>query len=665
MARKTDQFRPKFGIPRSRDDRVAGRYLKKIGRRLKGQGRKITLSHAYLRGSHTGFGAKAGRMAKVAAAHPQNFRNRRVVIKTRIARLNGANIKNGVKKLSAHLKYIERDGVSKEGEQGQLYNATSDKVDRGDFVEQVKEDRHTFRFIVSPEDAHEIADLKAFTRELMADMEKDLGTKLDWVAADHFNTDNPHSHITVRGITDQGDDLVIARDYIKHGMRHRASEILTRDLGPRQDQEIAQAMRREVTQDRFTSIDHDLVTEAKQNIVSIRAVPKNDYARLKQSLKQQRLNKLSDLGLAEEIDTGVWQLSAHMTDTLKRMGERGDIIKLMHRDMTDQGLSHADRDYAIFDAGNEKQIPVVGRIISKGLADELKGTFYIIVDGIEGRTHYAEVGEVSNPEDYPTGGIITISPHKSGLRNVDKVIAGIAVKEQGFYDEEAHQRYDPKASKGYIQTHARRLEALRRAGIVTRLKDGSWQIPSDYEKRVTAYGQRQAKRNPVRLNILTSLDINQQVEAEGATWLDRRLVTKNNSDIATTGFGAEVQDALQKRRAYLLQQGFAVDKNSKIILQRNLLQTLERRELNSQAAKISDQTGKSYQAMRKGQKISGTYSRQLNLTSGKFALIEKSKEFTLVPWRPVLDRALGKTVSGTVTGSGISWDITRQRGVSI
>ena len=95
------------------------------------------------------------------------------------------------------------------------------------------------------------------------------------------------------------------------------------------------------------------------------------------------------------------------------------------------------------------------------------------------------------------------------------------------------------------------------------------------------------------------------------------------------------------------------------------MRTLERGELNSQAAKISDQTGKSYKAMRKGQKVSGTYSRQLNLTSGKFALIEKSKEFTLVPWRPVLDRALAKSVSGTVTGSGISWDITRQRGVSI
>ena len=55
----------------------------------------------------------------------------------------------------------------------------------------------------------------------MRQMEEDLGTKLDWVAADHFNTGHPHSHIVVRGRDDEGNDLVIVRDYISHGMRAR------------------------------------------------------------------------------------------------------------------------------------------------------------------------------------------------------------------------------------------------------------------------------------------------------------------------------------------------------------------------------------------------------------------------------------------------------------
>jgi len=66
----------------------------------------------------------------------------------------------------------------------------------------------------------------------MEQMEKDLGTQLDWVAVDHYNTAHPHTHIVLRGKDDKGDDLIIAREYIAHGMRERAAEIVSLDLGP-------------------------------------------------------------------------------------------------------------------------------------------------------------------------------------------------------------------------------------------------------------------------------------------------------------------------------------------------------------------------------------------------------------------------------------------------
>jgi type IV secretory pathway VirD2 relaxase len=74
----------------------------------------------------------------------------------------------------------------------------------------VASDRHHFRFIVSPDDAAEMTDLRAFARELVADMERDLGTKLDWIGVDHYNTDNRHLHILVRGKADDDRDLVIS-----------------------------------------------------------------------------------------------------------------------------------------------------------------------------------------------------------------------------------------------------------------------------------------------------------------------------------------------------------------------------------------------------------------------------------------------------------------------
>ncbi len=667
MARKIDHFRPRLGIPRSRDDRVAKRYLQKIRNRLKQAGRKLTpkgvVKYAYFRGDYTGFGARAGRVAKVAGSHPQAFRNRRVIIKARIARHTG----QGAKKLASHIKYIERDGVAKDGDKGKLYNAASDDVDRDEFVERAKGDRHSFRLIVSPEDAHQIEDMKTFIREFMAQMEENLGTGLDYVAVDHFNTDNSHTHIIVRGVTDKGQDLVIARDYIKHGMRHRASEILTRDLGPRQDHKIATAMRKEVTQDRLTSLDRELANEADNGVVTARGVPMSDYGRLKQSLKQGRLQKLSDLGLAEEIDTGVYRLSENFTDTLKRMGERGDIIKTMHHAMQSESFEHAARDFEIFDPANPDQKPVVGRIVTKGLSDELNGGFYIVVDGIDGRTHYVDIGEISDPEEYRKGGIVEIAPRHAGPRPADKTIAQIAEKEHGFYDADAHRAFDPKASPEFIRTHVRRLEALRRAGIVNRLSDGSFEIPPDFIERTAKFEQLNAKRNPVRLNMLTRLNIDQQVDAGGATWLDKRLVKGDPSEIGDTGFGADVKAALQRRRAYLLQQDLAYERGSRFVLKKGLIKTLERKELSAEAGKISRETGKTFRGVVQGQKISGVYTRQLNLASGRFALIEKSKEFTIVPWRPVLEQALNKSVSGAVSGSGISWDITKQKvpGISI
>ncbi len=129
----------------------------------------------------------------------------------------------------------------------------------------VEDDRHHFRFIVSPEDAPEMADLKGFARELVGQMEKDLGTKLDWVAVDHWNTQHPHVHIIVRGVADDGQDLVISRDYIKEGMRARAQDLVTQELGPRSDLDIRRALERQVDAERWTQLDRQLVRDADRH----------------------------------------------------------------------------------------------------------------------------------------------------------------------------------------------------------------------------------------------------------------------------------------------------------------------------------------------------------------------------------------------------------------
>jgi hypothetical protein len=134
-----------------------------------------------------GRGQKAAEALKRAAGE-RPVRTRRVVVKARIVRH-----KLGSGAQAVHLRYLERDGTTRDGERGQLYGPETDKADRSAFVERGEGDRHSFRFIVAPEDGDRLSDLRAFTRDVMQQMEADLGTKLDWVAVDHFNTGHPHS----------------------------------------------------------------------------------------------------------------------------------------------------------------------------------------------------------------------------------------------------------------------------------------------------------------------------------------------------------------------------------------------------------------------------------------------------------------------------------------
>src|ERR1700732_2231770 len=151
-------------------------------------------------------------------------RARRVAMKPRVVKLNpqrGATRGRqfvSAKAVDAHLRYLERDGVTRDGEKGQVYAAERDVADGRAFLERGRDDRHQFRFIVSAEDGAELSDLRTITRDLMQQMETDLGTKLDWIAVAHHNTGYPHTHILLRGVTEDGKTLNVAGDCIASGI---------------------------------------------------------------------------------------------------------------------------------------------------------------------------------------------------------------------------------------------------------------------------------------------------------------------------------------------------------------------------------------------------------------------------------------------------------------
>jgi type IV secretory pathway VirD2 relaxase len=178
---------------------------------------------------------------------------RRVVVKARIVRHQGRAFRSAP--LSAHLAYLNRDGVTRDDEPASMFNSEKESVDERAFAGRCGEDRHHFRFIISPEDAAQMTDLRAFTRDIAKQMEQDLSTQLDWVAVDHWNTGNPHIHLLVRGVAKDGSDLVISRDYISRGLRSRAEELVSIELGLKPEHEIRSALVRELQAERWTKLD--------------------------------------------------------------------------------------------------------------------------------------------------------------------------------------------------------------------------------------------------------------------------------------------------------------------------------------------------------------------------------------------------------------------------
>jgi type IV secretory pathway VirD2 relaxase len=509
---------------------------------------------------------------------------RRVVMKARVVRHRGPRVGAS---LGRHIGYLKRDGVSRDGNPGRLFDAASDRADERGFAERCRDDRHHFRFIVSPEDAAEVGDLKIFTRALMSDAGKDLGTRLDWIAVDHWNTDNPHIHVLIRGRADDGKDLIISRAYISRGFRDRAAERLTLELGPRTEQEIQNGLEREVDADRRTSLDRTLqgISDEHGGIVDLRSGPGCESPDLRRLLLG-RAAKLERLGLAEPVGPACWTLKPGLDETLRELGVRGDIIRAMHRAMRKEGREPDVASFAVH--GHTPAEPVLGRLVERGLDDELKGTGYAIIEGVDGRTHHLKFGDLQWTGDSAAGSV---------------------VEARTYQDQESRQR--------------------------------------------------------LTLAVRSDLTIEDQVHARGATWLDRQLLAKEPAFMGG-GFGAEVRATMERRVDHLIEEGLARRTGQRVVFARDLLATLRRRELDETAERLSAETGLTYHPADEGEAVSGVYRRRVTLASGRFAMIDDGMGFQLVPWRPALEKELGREVRGIIApGGNVDWSFGRKRGLGL
>lgn len=348
--------------------------------------------------------------------------SRRVVVQVRVVRQKGASLRSAP--LAAHLRYLQREGVDRDGGEGRPFDRTGE-ADGGAFAGRCENDRHHFRVMISPQDAGQLQDLKTTTRELMGEVENDLGTRLDWIAVDHWNTAHPHVHVLVRGKDETGADLVISRDYITRGLRARAEALVSLELGPRSAREIAGDLQRQVDAERWTGLDRALVALAGGDRLDLRPGPAAGQDELR-PLLLGRLRALDRLGLASAEATGVWRLAEDLQAHLRELGLRGDIVLNLHRAL---GETRALAEMELF--GERAAKIVIGRLAERGLFDEQAGSAYVVIDALDGRAHHVRLRDLEAAGDTPVGGVVEVASGAGGARVLHRSDAPIERQIEG------------------------------------------------------------------------------------------------------------------------------------------------------------------------------------------------------------------------------------------
>jgi len=170
--------------------------------------------------------------ARGAVAKPLAAESQPVVVKVDTPGATARGIQPG---------YLQH-GKGREQTEAPLYGPGAADPQR--FTQQMKEDHHRFTLTVSFPDfpQHPRFDRTVFIEQFMRQMARDLGLPLQWMAANHYDTAHPHTHILVRGVS-QGEDVYMKPGYFKHGLREQASRLLTAFVGPvrERDQTLEQA----------------------------------------------------------------------------------------------------------------------------------------------------------------------------------------------------------------------------------------------------------------------------------------------------------------------------------------------------------------------------------------------------------------------------------------
>ena len=299
---------------------------------------------------------------------------------------------------------------------------------------------------------------------------------------------------------------------------------------------------------------------------------------------------------------------------------------------------------------------ILGQVIQHGPEDELRDRRFILVEDFQGTPWYAPVSDELGEISPPVGAVVELSAQPQKPTRADRTIAEIADRSGGLYSDELHSAADPSASSAYRLAHKRRLEALRRAGIVNMSPQGEWEIAEDFLEKAAEFEAARSGSVAIKVHSWASLKV--QIEAHAETWLDREEGKQNSLE------NTAISDARKARVAFLREKGWL--KEGETTLNTEVRQRLRMEELRRVGEAESKLTQRLHKVLETGEGFEGNFERTTDLAQGRMAIVGNEKAFAMVPWRPDIERHRGRSLVIEARERGVSWSISDvlKRGLS-
>jgi hypothetical protein len=574
---------------------------------------------------------------------------RRVLVKVRVVK-TGPTTKTA---LSTHFCYVRRGMEAEERQAGAFFDGEGDAVDTAAFSRDCATDRHHFRLVVNPEDGCDLKDIREYGRAFMARVERDLETPVHWVAGAHYDTGRPHLHIAIRGRAADGSDLVMTRDYIKHGLRRQAQTLATELLGPGQARLIVQS--RDVVADGFTALDRRLINAAPEGHFQL-----HNIAEDLRTSGLRRLVHLETAGWVTRDRDGHWNLPPDLRQRLQTFGEHEARERAAGQALWSSGWSgqRARLEPVILAPGDR----VAGAFVGCGPIGRFSDGPQILIldmeDGRLGHIRIPKLKQVMSLDRLAEGAIVEVRGWHLEERASDRMIAAVAAERDGHYSLADHKSARPSDSPVFIERHLQRLRMMEREGVCKATQDGGFIIPNDYSTRAMQVDVLRNGPAAPEVRVLDYRSLADQIGAKAHTYLDT-LMSKADRPKLAGPFGERAGAALTQREQTLTNWGIGSG-HPRVLgsVEMRVLTTLEIENVFGGLAA----GGKAVFMAGEGEAFSGVYASRVQIARQSFAVIEGRHSITLAPWKAGLEASRGLMISGCLQNGVVDFRVGLQAG---